>query len=122
MCSASSHTARVAFGKNAGPGAQQLLVSRERALVVPHRRPRKEVDRHAFTLTPQPQSSGNLAPAGAAMTPPATRRGRLPMPRQPEPRNGASTGTHPAYGPATRQANAVILVQTAAQQLDLAGR
>ena len=42
--------------------------------------------------------------------------------RQPEPRDGASAGMHPADGPAARQANALILVQAAAQQLELAGR
>ncbi len=37
-----------------GFGAQQPLVPGERALVVAHREAREEVDRHAFTLTPQP--------------------------------------------------------------------
>jgi hypothetical protein len=50
-CSASSRTASVAFGKNAGSGAQQPLVPGEGALVVAHRQARGQVDRHAFALT-----------------------------------------------------------------------
>ena len=53
-CSASSHTASVAFGRNAGSGAEQPLVPGEGALVVAHREAREQVDRHPFTLTPQP--------------------------------------------------------------------
>src|SRR2546430_16368834 len=38
-----------------GFGAQQPFVPPERALVVAYRKPRAQVDRHAFTLTPRPR-------------------------------------------------------------------
>ena len=49
-----------------GSGAQQPLVSRERALAVAHRKPRAQADRHAFTRTPQPAGPAPRRRTGAS--------------------------------------------------------